>query len=908
MSLRAHLTSLVVAALLPVLAFAAVLEILFSRLERATAEQGMTQTARALATAVDRELASSVTTLEALVASRRLEQGDLREFQVDMERVLRGHPEWRTLVLATAAGETVIDLARADASPASILDRESFEQAIRTGRPAVGNLTSDRLRNRPEIPIHVPVMHEGRVESMLSAVLRPEAIGAVLAGQRTPAGWTAAVLDRRRTMVARSRQSEDFVARPSTLPVAALHAEDGWTRTSDLEGGESYVAFSRAPQNGWTVLIASPVDAVEGSTMRSLRLLTIGGMVLLAAGVFLASLFGRRIAGAIESLSVMADSLRRGDVPPKLTFRLREVGEVASAIEAAGQERRRIDSELRARLRQGQALAQIGRHALAGWTLQDLLDETAGLVARTLGVEYVQVMELLPGGDTLLLRAGMGWPPECVGRATSSARDHSQAGYTLLIDEPVVVDEMATEQRFVAAGPVDERAIVSGMTVAIRGEVRPWGVLGAHTTTHRSFSADDVQFLTAVANLVAITIQRKRLEEIELSARAEAEAANRTKDEFLATLSHELRTPLSAVLGWARLLRAGKVDDDTMARALETIERNARSQAQLIEDLLDVSRIISGKLRLEVRQLDLPPVIEAALDVVRGAAEAKRVALETSLDRLLGPVAGDPDRLQQVVWNLLSNAVKFTSEGGRVEIRLERVAGRAEIRVSDTGAGIPPELLPHIFERFRQGDGSSTRSHGGLGLGLAIVRHIVELHGGSARAESDGPGRGSTFTISLPLAVVWTPEPTALAASTGHGAGTLRPAPILAGIGVLIVDDLDDARDLLKTLLEQYGAEVRTAGSAPAALAMLAQFPTDVLVSDIEMPDQDGYALIRALRERKPAHEASVPAVALTAYASAGDRVRALAAGFQVHVAKPVDPGELVDIVSKLAGGSAARA
>jgi signal transduction histidine kinase len=732
--------------------------------------------------------------------------------------------------------------------------------------------------------------------------VRPEAIAAVLSAQRAPTEWTATVVDRRRSTVARSRQSGEFTGRHASIPVAAMHAEDGWTRSTDLEGDENYVAFSRSPLTGWLVLLTTPVAAVEGSTSRALRLLTAGGLVLLVVGIVLATMFGRRIAGAIESLSSMADALRRGEVPPKLATGLREVSDVARAIEAAGHERRRVDAELRARLRQQQAITQLGRHALTGWSLPDLLDETASLVARTLGVEFARVLELLPGADALLVRAATGWPLVLVGRSAVPAGGESQEGYTLLIDEPVVVDQMTAEQRFTVPSGVTDRGIVSGMTVPIRGDTRAWGVLGAHTTARRTFTADDVQFLAAVANLVAIAIQRKRLEEIELTARAEAEAANRTKDEFLATLSHELRTPLSAVLGWARLLRAGQVDHETTDRALETIERNARLQAQLIEDLLDVSRIISGKLRLEVRPVDLPLVIDAALDVVRPAASAKGVMLETDIDRSTAPVAGDPARLQQVVWNLLSNAVKFTPESGRVDVRLARVAGRAEIQVRDTGAGIAPELLPHIFERFRQGDGSSTRAHGGLGLGLAIVRHLVELHGGTSTAASEGAGKGSVFTVSIPLAVVWATSPAAAVDTPPDGVAALRPSPTLSGIRVLIVDDLDDARELLKTLLEQYGAEVLTARSAPEARMTLGRFAADVLVSDIEMPDEDGYALIRSLRARRPSREATLPAVALTAYASAGDRSRALAAGFQVHVAKPVDPAELVEIVGKLAG------
>ncbi|HEX6862480.1 MAG TPA: response regulator [Thermoanaerobaculia bacterium] len=395
----------------------------------------------------------------------------------------------------------------------------------------------------------------------------------------------------------------------------------------------------------------------------------------------------------------------------------------------------------------------------------------------------------------------------------------------------------------------------------------------------------------------------------EQEARKQAEEANRIKDEFLATLSHELRTPLNAILGWAQVLRTGKVDEATTARALEAVERNARAQAQLISDLLDVSRIITGKLRLELRPVEIPRIIDAALDSVRPAADAKGIRIRLTLDRGVGPLAGDPDRLQQVIWNLLSNAIKFTPQEGSVEVRLGQRDGQAEIAVQDTGAGIRPDFLPYVFDRFRQAESSTTRQYGGLGLGLSIVRHMVELHGGTVRVESPGEGQGSTFTVRLPSRL----------GVEGEMAGTLterrqRPAEdvpdlvssrILTGLRVLVMDDEADTRDLLVTALEQCGAQVTAVPNVPAALASLDIGLPDVLLSDIGVPGEDGYSLIRKLRARSAELGGNVPAAALTAYARSEDRIRALSAGFQAHLAKPIDPAEVVATIAALAGRQA---
>jgi signal transduction histidine kinase/CheY-like chemotaxis protein len=384
--------------------------------------------------------------------------------------------------------------------------------------------------------------------------------------------------------------------------------------------------------------------------------------------------------------------------------------------------------------------------------------------------------------------------------------------------------------------------------------------------------------------------------------RREAEEANRIKDEFLATVSHELRTPLNAILGWSTLIRQGKADKHTLARAIETIERNAKAQAQLIEDLLDVSRMISGKLRLNVESIELVSVIRAAVDAVHPAAEARGIQLDLDLDFVDG-LEADAHRLQQVVWNLLSNAVKFTGAGGRVRIKLEALQSQARIEVSDTGEGIDPEFLPHLFEPFRQADGTSTKRHGGLGLGLAIARRLVEMHGGTISAKSEGAGRGSTFTLSIPLRrIVRTASalPVTSEHSLLHPSDSDTDLPSLSGVRILAVDDEQDTRDMVKGVLEQFGANVLSAGSAEEAFAALHDWNPHVILCDIGMPGEDGYTLIRKVRQLKSDQDRNTPAIALTGFARPEDRQRALAAGYQMFIAKPIEANKLVSSVARM--------
>ena len=424
-----------------------------------------------------------------------------------------------------------------------------------------------------------------------------------------------------------------------------------------------------------------------------------------------------------------------------------------------------------------------------------------------------------------------------------------------------------------------------------------------------------IALLQQKARSLEIEVKERRLVEDRLRfalageqiARAEAETANRLKDEFLATVSHEIRTPLNAIIGWSHLLRSGRLDPATIARAVETIDRNAKVQAQLIEDILDVSRVITGKLRLRDEPVDIASVINAAIDSVQLAIESKDLNLEITLDPSARHTTGDAGRLQQVIWNLLSNAIKFTPSGGHVQVSVKRANSHMQIRVSDTGQGISPDFLPFIFDRFRQADGTTTRNHGGLGLGLAIVRHLVELHGGSIKAESGGGAQGSTFTITLPLAPKSTTRRNRVTGdlrAKGVSNGRFTSLPSLEGVKVLLVDDDADTLQVIRIMLNDSKAVVQSAASVKEALETLEWYKPDVLVSDLAMPGEDGYSLIRKIRALGVSGGFQIPAIALTSYVRVEDRTRALTEGFNMFVPKPVQPEELIDAITNLADTS----
>jgi signal transduction histidine kinase/ActR/RegA family two-component response regulator len=390
---------------------------------------------------------------------------------------------------------------------------------------------------------------------------------------------------------------------------------------------------------------------------------------------------------------------------------------------------------------------------------------------------------------------------------------------------------------------------------------------------------------------------RERLLALEQDARAEAEAASRVKDEFLAVISHELRTPLNSILGWAQLMRSGKLDASTAARALESMERNAKAQAKLVDDLLDVSRIISGKLQLDVKPIELIPVINAAVDSIRHALDAKEIHLEMHLEEAASHIQGDPNRLQQVVWNLLTNSAKFTPKGGVIHIRLQTRNRNAHLSVTDSGEGIRPEFLPYVFDRFRQEDSSRTRKHGGLGLGLSIVRHLIELHGGTVEAYSPGEDQGATFVVILPLS-----REARLGIPSKRRLHATLNTPALAGLRLLIVEDDPDSQEMLHMVVKLHGAEVRTATRTAEALEILEDWFPEVLVADIGLPDEDGYTLLNKAKLLADENGASLYTLALTGYAGEQEGRRALASGFQMYLTKPTEPSQLVESIVNLVG------
>jgi PAS domain S-box-containing protein len=580
-----------------------------------------------------------------------------------------------------------------------------------------------------------------------------------------------------------------------------------------------------------------------------------------------------------------------------------------SAISTAElyEEQSRMRAEAEAAERRAKFLAEASTLMASSLDYETTLAQVAGLAVPHLA-DWCAVDML--GEDKSIIRLAMAhadsakiaWANQLQQRYPPSLDDEHGVAAVLRTGKSELYPEIPDELLVASARDPEHLQIMreigftSAMVVPLTVHGGTFGAITFVTDkSGRHYEAADLAFAEDLGRRAAVAIENARLYR-------SAQESNRLKDEFLATISHELRTPLTAILGWAHLLRAGQIDNGRATNALETIERNARAQSQLIDDLLDVSRIITGKLRLDVRQVEPSSFIESAIEALRPAAEAKGVRIQKVMDTGVISVAGDPARLQQVVWNLLSNAIKFTPKGGRVQVRLERINSHIEIVVSDTGAGIKPEFLLHVFERFRQADQTTTRQYGGLGLGLAIVRHLVELHGGTVEAESPGEGQGATFIVKLPIISVY--QKNNFVERIHPAARDTLPSfdcpDRLDGMKVLVVDDEVDTRELLRVGIGRCGAEVTTAGSAPEALAAIEKERPDLLISDIGMPEEDGYELIRKVRALPAEQGGKIPAIALTAYARTEDRLRALRAGYQMHVTKPVELAELAAVMASL--------
>jgi PAS domain S-box-containing protein len=581
-----------------------------------------------------------------------------------------------------------------------------------------------------------------------------------------------------------------------------------------------------------------------------------------------------------------------------------DAGEVVGASKIARDvtERIRLQAEAREHAAITQKLGEIG--AVVASTLerdtvvQKVTDTARELTHAEFGAFFYNVQDPT-SGDAYMLYSLSGAPREAFAQFPHP-RATAIFGPTFRGEGVVRLDDVTQDPRYgknapfygMPSGHLPVRSYLAVPVKGVNGDVLG-GLFFGHSQVG-VFTAEHERLVEGVAAWASVALENSRLY-------IEAREANRMKDEFLAVLSHELRTPLNAIVGYARLLRGGILSGDKATRGLETLERNATWLTQIVEDVLDVSRIVAGKIRLDVQPVELPLIVDNAVATIQPAADAKGVRLQTIIDPLVGPVSGDPDRLQQVVWNLVSNAVKFTPKNGRVQVRLERVNSQIEVAVSDTGVGIRPDFLPYVFERFRQEEAGTTRRTGGLGLGLAIVRHIVEMHGGTVHASSAGEGQGATFRIRLPLMIV---HPERVEARREHPRSERRDALTtlgdLHGTRVLAIDDEEDALMLLRVVLEAAGAEVTTLASPVGAIERIDAARPDVLVVDLGMPEIDGYELISRIRASANSHVRDLPAAALTAFARSEDRTRALRSGFEMHLAKPVDPGELVASIATL--------
>jgi PAS domain S-box-containing protein len=582
-----------------------------------------------------------------------------------------------------------------------------------------------------------------------------------------------------------------------------------------------------------------------------------------------------------------------------------EKGEVVGASKVARDvtERARLLAASQEHARNTEKLREVGGVVASTLDRETIVQRVTDIATELTNAEFGAFFYNAPdaeSGDSSMLYTLSGAPLDAFAKFPPQ-RATAASAPTFHDEGPVRLDDVTTDPRYGKNPPFhgmlpEHLPVRSYLAVPVKG--MSGTVLGGLLFGHSQagvFTAQHERLALGVAAWASVALENARLY-------ADAQAANRIKDEFLAVLSHELRTPLNAIVGYARLLRGNILSPDKAARGLETLERNATWLTQIVEDVLDISRIVAGKIRLDVQPVDLPLIIDNAVATIQPAADAKGVRVQAIVDPRVGPVSGDPNRLQQVVWNLVSNAVKFTPKQGRVQVRLERVNSHVEIAVSDTGIGIPPAFLPYVFERFRQAEAGTTRKTGGLGLGLAIVRHIVEMHGGTVEAASPGEGQGATFRVLLPLMIV---HPDAREIPREHprteGRAALTGLGDLHGVRVLAIDDEEDALTLLRVVLEAAGADVTTLSSPAAALEQMAEIKPHVLVVDLGMPGMDGFELVTRIRSSQNPDIRTVPAAALTAFARSEDRTKALRSGFEMHLSKPVDPGELVASVATLA-------
>jgi signal transduction histidine kinase/ActR/RegA family two-component response regulator len=925
--LRHRLLLLAAVAILPLALMSGIaLQALLDQQRRQT-EQSALDLARALATAVDTELRLTVSALQSLALTEPLGSAgevDLANAHESARRVLAARPEWRAILLATPAGVTLFSTGAPFGAPMPpIAEPESLAEVVRTGLPAVGPL-SRGVRGNDGIPVRVPVVRDGKLRYVLSAIVRPDAILRVVNQQRVPDDWIVSVFDSHHARVARSRDHERFVGTPPSPTLQRLLGTMGSRSeaigtTLTLEGIEVESALARVPSSNWVVALGVP-SSVAGSAQRDSALAYGGGILLsLGLGSIAAWLLSGSIAAPIARLREAASALGRGEPVQAAHADLIEIEAVSNALVAASALRREgeaereqlLDAERQARAAAERAQARLQQLVSAGALLSRSLEEetTLAAIASVIvpGIADICRIDLLDRDGHLQRKLTHHVDPaqgaamlRFVGQSVSRAETPGSfswaiaTGRTFLADLDAELDANA-DPTFAAF--VREFGIGSACVVPLVARGRTIGAMAAlQAGSKRRLGPEDGALIGELAQRAALALDNVRLYGESRAALREAEVANRAKDEFLAMLGHELRNPLAPIVSSleAMALRHGSGD----GRERRVIERQVAHLSRMVDDLLDVSRISAGKIELRRERVDLREVVGRALELSEPALRARDALPELTLPERPVWVSGDPVRLAQVLCNLITNAAKFSAPEQRIAIGLEATAATAFLRVSDEGVGIPASLLPHVFERFVQGEQALQRASGGLGLGLAIAKNLVELHGGTIEVASAGAGRGAVFTIALPSIG----EPEAAAKPVPAAA---PPAPLRRS-RLLIVDDNDDAAQSLALVLGLEGHEVRTAGDAETALDLLADFVPEAAILDIGLPMMNGYELAAALRADPRTR--SIVLIALTGYGRDPDRRRALEAGFDEHLVKPVEFDRLLGRLAALLARDAALA
>jgi PAS domain S-box-containing protein len=844
----------------PLLIFAVAMVVRLGHEERATFQRGATERTRALLTAVDAELGSSITVLEALATWHHLEVNDLQSFYEDATRVLRSQPSWMTVSLATPKGQQLINLQRPFGTRLPmIVETQSFEHVLRTQKPTVGHLSQGPLVDRTAFTVRVPVMRNGIVRYVLTAIVNPDGISELLASQRLPPTWIGVVLDGNRRFVARTVQPQLSVGQlaSESLRAALESAPEGWFYGATVEGLEVYTPFSRSAVSGWSVALGIPAAAVEATFRRSLLYVAFFGLALVALGITIAWVLSSKISKSIASLAVMAGELESGDRPAAKQAMaaggypsgIAEIDVVKDALVTANrlirehsEERDRVEAKLRGvseRLELAQEAGNIGtfeRDFLTGdikWSTSQ--EKLYGLAPGSFSGKHEDWAQRVH--------------PDDIARVEAEVQLTAQTHNPLNIEFRVI---------------------------------RPDGTMRWIASQARAFTDASKQARRLLGVNIDIT-ERKKAEDALLEA-------DRRKDEFLAMLGHELRNPLGVINTSAQLLTLKASPEPALIQLRDMIARQVEQMSRMLDDLLDVSRITRGQIRLKTESCDFSEIVRNMINDHRGHFDESGLRLIADLPDTPLWVMGDRTRLAQIVGNLLYNASKFTDHGGSVTIRMVEAPGPAALlTVRDTGIGIEPEMLKHVFEPFIQSDHSIDRSRGGLGLGLALVKGLVELHGGEVGAQSDGPGRGCEFTISLPLHRQAALPPGETAASGKENTPQRR---------ILIIEDNPEAARSLQMYLELTGHQVEVAHTGPDGIEAARRFRPELVLCDIGLPGLDGYAVARCLRHESDLNGTYL--IAVSGYGQEGDQRRAQEAGFDLHLSKPVDLERIDTIIANL--------